>query len=69
MRVLVDLIGYEDAYEGGYHENNRRFDYAHDFEEMDITPQQLKEFIDKGIDIKLITNQNSKSREATVVEE
>lgn len=56
MRVLVDLIGYEDAYEGGYHENNRRFDYAHDFEQMDITPQKLKEFIDKGIDIKLITN-------------
>jgi len=28
MIVLVDLIGYEDAYEGGYHENNRRFDYA-----------------------------------------
>lgn len=56
MRVLVDLIGYEDNYEGGYHENNRRFDCDHDFEEMDITPQQLKEFIDKGIDIKLITN-------------
>jgi hypothetical protein len=56
MRILVDLIGYEDAYEGGYHENNRRFDYANDFVEMDITPQQLKEFIDKGIDIKLITN-------------
>lgn len=56
MRVLVDLIKYENAYEGGYHENNRRFDYAHDFEQMDITPQQLKEFIDKGIDIKLIPN-------------
>ena len=56
MRVLVDLIGYEDVYEGGYHENNRRHDYAHDFEQMDITPQQLKEFLDNGIDIKLITN-------------
>lgn len=56
MRVLVDLKGYENNYEGGYHENNRRFDYANDFDEMDITPQQLKEFIDKGIDIKLITD-------------
>ena len=52
MIVLVDLIGYQDAYEGGYHEYNRRLDYTHDWEEMDITPQQLKEFIDKGIDIK-----------------
>lgn len=56
MRVLVDLIGYKNAYGGGYHGNNRRFDYAHDFEEMDVTPRQLKEFIDKGIDIKLVTN-------------
>ena len=46
------MIGYEDAYCGGYRENNRRMDYSHDWEMMDITPQQLKEFIDKGIDIK-----------------
>ena len=52
MKVLVDLIGYQDAYEGGYRERSRRLDYSHDWEEMDITPQQLKEFIDKGIDIK-----------------
>ena len=50
--MLVDMIGYEDAYCGGYRENSRRFDYSHDYEPMDITPQQLKEFLDKGIDIK-----------------
>ena len=54
MKVLVDLIGYQNVYEDGYHERNRRFDYSHDYEEMDITPQQLKDFIDKGIDIKQI---------------
>ena len=51
MKVLVDLIGYQNVYGGGYHERNRRFDYSHDYEEMDITPQQLKDFIDKGIDV------------------
>jgi hypothetical protein len=54
MKVLVDLIGYQDTYEGGYHEHNRRLDYTHDWEEMDITLQQMKEFMDKGIDIKLL---------------
>lgn len=52
IKVIVDMIGYEEAYCGGYHENNRRRDYSHDWEEMEVTPQQLKEFIDKGIDIK-----------------
>lgn len=52
MKVLVDMIGYEDVYCGGYCNDNRRLDYTYDWEEMDITPQQLKEFIDKGIDIK-----------------
>lgn len=54
MKVLVDMIGYEDTYCGGYKERNRRLDYSHDWEEMDITPEQLKEFIDNGIDIKTI---------------
>lgn len=54
MRVLVDMIGYEDTYCGGYRERSRRFDYSHDYEEMDITPEQLKEFLDKCIDIKMI---------------
>lgn len=56
MKYLVDLIKYQDVYEGGYHERNRRRDYSHDWEEMDITSEQLKEFIDKGIDIKTIIN-------------
>ena len=54
MRVMVDMIGYEDTYCGGYKERSRRFDYSHDYEEMDITPEQLKEFLDNCIDIKMI---------------
>lgn len=53
MKVLVDLIKYCEIYKEPY-EYNRRNDYSHDWEEMDVTPQQLKEFIDKGIDIKNI---------------
>lgn len=53
IKALVDMIGYQEAFEGGYHGHNRRLDYTHDWEEMEITAQQLKEFIDKWIDIKL----------------
>lgn len=53
MKVMVDMVGYEKAY-GEIHEQNRRLDYSHDWEEMEITPEQLKEFIDKGIDIKTL---------------
>ena len=51
MKVLVDMIGYSNVY-GIYRDRSRRLDYSHDWEEMDVTPQQLKELIDKGIDIK-----------------
>lgn len=57
LRVLVDMIGYQNAYCGGYHNNTRRFDYTHDWEEMEVTPQQLKDFISKGIDIRSINKQ------------
>ena len=47
------MVGYEKAY-GEICERTRRLDYSHDWEEMEITPEQLKEFIDKGIDIKTL---------------
>lgn len=53
MKVMVDMVGYEKAY-GEISEQSRRLDYSHDWEEWEITPEQLKEFIDKGIDIKFI---------------
>ncbi len=56
MKIEVDMIGYENAYCGGYKERCRRLDYSHDYEVMDVTPQQLKEFLDKGISVKQITN-------------
>lgn len=54
MKVLVDMVGYEKAYGIEIREQSRRLDYSHDWEEWEITPEQLKEFIDKGIDIKTL---------------
>ena len=50
---MVDMVGYEKAY-GEIREQSRRLDYSHDWEEMEVTAEQLKEFIDKGIDIKVL---------------
>ena len=48
------MVGYEEAYGIEIREQSRRFDYSHDWEEMEVTAEQLKEFIDKGIDIKVL---------------
>ena len=53
MKVMVDMVGYEKAY-GEIREQSRRLDYSRDWEEWEVTPEQLKEFIDKGIDIKTL---------------
>lgn len=57
MKVKVDLIKYCEVYEGGYHDTNRRLDYSHDWCEMEVTPEKLKELIDNCIDVKMIENE------------
>lgn len=51
--VEVDMIKYCEVFDIPYHAD-RRLDYTHDFETMELTPDQIKDFIDKGIDIKTI---------------
>lgn len=58
MKVLVDMMKYCEVYEGGYKERSMDGDLLHDFVEMEVSPQQLKDFIDKGIDIKTIQDKN-----------
>lgn len=50
--VKVDMVKYCEVFGFIYHES-RRLDYTYDYEEMSLTPQEIKDFIDKGISIKL----------------
>lgn len=50
--VMVDMVRYCEVF-GVERERNRRDDYSSDYEMMSITPDELKDFIDKGINIKL----------------
>ncbi len=50
--VKVDMVKYCEVFGFTYHES-RRLDYTYDYEEMSLTPQEIKDFIDKGISIKL----------------
>lgn len=51
--VEVDMIKYCEVFNMPYH-GSRRPDYTHDYEPMQLTSVQIKDFIDRGIDIKLI---------------
>ena len=35
-------------------ENSRRLDYSHDWEEMELSGNEIKDLLDRGIDIKMI---------------
>lgn len=59
MKVFVDLMKYCEVYEGGYKERSMDGDIFHDWCEMDVTPEKLKELIDNAIDIKMIDNEES----------
>lgn len=48
--VLVDTFSYDEAF--GTYEKVRCHDYTKNYEPMRLTPQQIKEFIDKGINLK-----------------
>jgi len=51
--VNVDLLKYCDVFNVPYNSYNRRNDYSHDYEPMSLTPQEIKDFLDKGISIKV----------------
>jgi len=61
MKVLVDMMKYCEVYEGGYKERSMDGDMFHDWCEMDVTPEKLKELIDNAIDIKMIENEKPRS--------
>ena len=48
--VLVDTFSYDEAF--GTYQRVRCNDYTKNYEPMRLTPQQIKEFIDKGINLK-----------------
>lgn len=52
IEVQVDMIKYCEVFDMSYRES-RRLDYTHDYETMALTPQEIKDFLDKGISIKL----------------
>ena len=51
MKVKVDMLRYCKL-KNLHYEYNRRMDYSHDYEEMDVTPEELKWLIDNCVDIK-----------------
>ena len=51
--VSVDLLKYCEVFDIPYNNYNRRHDYSHDYEPMSLTPQEIKDFLDKGISIKV----------------
>lgn len=51
ITVLVDTFSYDEAF--GTHQRIRCNDYTKNYEPMRLTPQQIKEFIDKGINLKI----------------
>lgn len=51
--VEVDMIKYCEVFDLPYH-GSRRLDYTHDYEPMQLTPAELRDFINRGIDIKLV---------------
>lgn len=52
IEMKVDMVKYCEVFDVTYRES-RRLDYTHDYETMPLTPQEIKDFIDKGIDMKL----------------
>lgn len=52
VSVYVDMIKYCEVF-GLPYEKNRRSDYSSDYEPMTLTSKQIKDFLDKGISIKL----------------
>ena len=50
--VEVDMLRYCEL-KGLPYQYNRRLDYSHDYEEMEVTPEELKWLIDNCVDIKI----------------
>lgn len=52
--MMVDMVKYGEVFNVTI-ASSRRLDYTHDYERMDLTPDEIKDFIDKGIDMKTIS--------------
>ena len=52
--MYVDMVKYGNVFGTGSDEN---LGHAHEYERMDLTPQEIKNFIDKGIDMKSFKEQ------------
>lgn len=56
MKYLVDMISYENAFCGGYHEKSRREDYSCDWEVMNLSSEEVKRCLDNCVKIKILSN-------------
>jgi hypothetical protein len=52
IAVDVDMVKYCEVF-GIKEERSRRADYSHDYRPMSLTACEIKDFLDKGIGIKL----------------
>lgn len=52
IAVDVDMVKYCEVF-GIKEERSRRADYSHDYQPMSLTAREIKNFLDKGIGIKL----------------
>jgi len=62
--MMVDMVKYGEVF-GVTIASSRRSDYTHDYERMDLTPDEIKDFIDKGIDMKTLNMENEPTQEET----
>lgn len=62
---MVDMVKYGEVF-GVTIVSSRRSDYTHDYERMDLTPDEIKDFIDKGIDMKTLDMEKEPTQEETL---
>lgn len=63
--MMVDMAKYGEVF-GVTIASSRRSDYTHDYERMDLTPDEIKDFIDKGIDMKTLNMEKEPTQEETL---
>ena len=63
--MMVDMTKYGEVF-GVTIASSRRSDYTHDYERMDLTPDEIKDFIDKGIDMKTLNMEKEPTQEETL---
>ena len=60
--MMVDMVKYGEVF-GVTIASSRRLDYTHDYERMDLTPDEIRDFIDKGIDMKTLNIEKEPTQE------